>query len=94
MLNRWPQLVRCTPLTVAYATSDSGCTGCPSSAVPGVDYLPTSGTLLFDVGETNKSFTIPILDNGRVSFGGLRRRDIRVLCSAIADVRDQVDRSA
>lgn len=33
------------------------------NAVPGVHYLPTNGTLVFLDGETNKAFTIPIIDN-------------------------------
>jgi len=37
---------------------------------------------------------IYMLDNGRLSFGGLRRKDIPILCSAIADVVDQTARSA
>jgi len=37
---------------------------------------------------------IYMLDNGRLSFGGLRRKDIPILCSAIADVVDQKARSA
>ncbi|MDW8309677.1 MAG: Calx-beta domain-containing protein, partial [Verrucomicrobiales bacterium] len=32
-------------------------------AVPGVDFIPTSGTLVFGPGEFSKSFTIQILDN-------------------------------
>jgi aromatic-amino-acid transaminase len=47
-----------------------------------------------DVALLRQRHHIYVLDNGRVSFGGLRRKDIPVLCSAIADVRDQVARSA
>jgi uncharacterized delta-60 repeat protein len=57
------------PLTVAYFTSDGpppGCSGCPRSAIAGVDYVSTEGTFTFEVGQTNKTFTIPILDNSRV----------------------------
>jgi hypothetical protein len=44
------------PVTVHYATSDG-------SAVAGNDYTATSGTLSFGVGETQKTFTVPILDD-------------------------------
>jgi aspartate/tyrosine/aromatic aminotransferase len=37
---------------------------------------------------------IYVLDNGRLSFGGLRRKDIQILCSAITDVSDRRARSA
>jgi aspartate/tyrosine/aromatic aminotransferase len=37
---------------------------------------------------------IYVLDNGRLSFGGLRRKDIQILCSAINDVSNQRARSA
>ncbi|MEO6808560.1 MAG: Calx-beta domain-containing protein, partial [Isosphaeraceae bacterium] len=33
------------------------------TAVPGLDYTPTSGLLVFGDGETVKSFTVPIIDN-------------------------------
>jgi subtilisin family serine protease len=43
-------------VTVDYATADG-------TATAGSDYMATSGTLLFNVGETSKSFTIPVLDD-------------------------------
>src|SRR5262249_55494686 len=43
-------------VAVNYATSDG-------SAVNGNDYTATSGTLTFGIGETQKTFTIPILDD-------------------------------
>ena len=46
--------------TIVYATGGG-------SGVPGVDYQPTSGTLTFSPGQTSQTFTIPILDAGRVS---------------------------
>ena len=33
------------------------------TAVPGVDFSPTAGTLSFGPGELSKSFTVPIIDN-------------------------------
>ncbi len=42
--------------TVDYATSDG-------SAVAGSDYAAVSGTLVFNPGETSKSFTVPIIDD-------------------------------
>jgi predicted aspartyl protease len=45
-------------VTVGYATADS-------TAKAGVNYVSRSGTLTFGVGETAKSFTIPILDDGQ-----------------------------
>jgi Calx-beta domain len=44
------------PVSVDYATSDG-------SATAGSDYTATSGTLTFAAGETNKSFTVPILND-------------------------------
>jgi len=44
--------------TVQYATGGG-------SAVPGVDYQPTSGTLSFASNETSKTFSIPILSNAQ-----------------------------
>lgn len=41
-------------VTVNYATSDS-------TAVAGVDYISTSGTLTFAQGESNKTFAVPII---------------------------------
>jgi alpha-tubulin suppressor-like RCC1 family protein len=45
------------PVTVDYATSDA-------TATAGADYTPRTGTLHFDAGETQKSFTIPIINDG------------------------------
>jgi hypothetical protein len=45
-------------VTVRYATADG-------TAKSGVNYVSTSGTLAFGSGETAKSFTIPILDDGQ-----------------------------
>ena len=45
-------------ISVAYATG----TG---SAAPNVDYVPTSGTLIFAPGETSKSFPLTILNSHR-----------------------------
>ncbi|MCP5523377.1 MAG: hypothetical protein H7A46_17720 [Verrucomicrobiales bacterium] len=42
--------------TVEYRTA-------PQTAVPGEDYLPLGGTLVFGVGETNKTLIVPILDD-------------------------------
>src|SRR5262249_52240800 len=44
-------------VTVAYATSDG-------SGEAWTNYLPASGTLTFDDGETSKTFTVPVLDDG------------------------------
>src|SRR5262249_1536740 len=44
-------------VTVGYATSDG-------SARAWRNYKPTSGTLTFDDGETSRTFTVPILDDG------------------------------
>ena len=44
------------PVTVAYATSNG-------TATAGSDYTASSGTLTFAVGETTKTFTVPILDD-------------------------------
>jgi hypothetical protein len=43
--------------TIHYATSDA-------SATAGVHYRPASGAITFDHGETSKTFTIDILDDG------------------------------
>ncbi len=43
-------------VTVAYATAGG-------TAVPGLDYLPVSGTLTFAPGVTVENFTVQILDN-------------------------------
>src|SRR5262249_26691779 len=47
------------PVSVNYATSNG-------TATAGSDYTATSGTLNFGVGETSKTFTIPILDDTAV----------------------------
>ena len=44
------------PVTVDYATADG-------TAVAGTDYVMVTNTLTFQVGESNKSFTVPIFDN-------------------------------
>ncbi len=43
------------PVTVNYSTGGG-------TAVPGANYTPVSGTLVFAQGETTQSFTIPIID--------------------------------
>ncbi|MDE0523462.1 MAG: cadherin-like beta sandwich domain-containing protein [Boseongicola sp.] len=45
-------------VSVDYATEDSG-----DSSTPGEDYTSTSGTLVFEPGETRKTFTLSILDD-------------------------------
>src|SRR5262249_30662477 len=47
------------PVTVNYATSDG-------SATAGADYTATSGTLNFGIGETSKTFTVPITNDALV----------------------------
>ncbi len=47
------------PVTVHYATSDG-------TATAGSDYTAVSGTLSFGIGETSKTFTVPILDDTAV----------------------------
>ncbi|QDV38451.1 Calx-beta domain-containing protein [Tautonia plasticadhaerens] len=47
-------------VTVPYATTGG-------SAVPGVDYVPVSGTITFGPGETVRTFTVPVLFNGASS---------------------------
>ena len=49
---------------VNYSTTNSLATN--GIATAGVDYLPTSGVLTFNNGETFKTFTVPILDNSIV----------------------------
>ena len=44
-------------VTVDYATSDG-------TAKAGIDYTATAGTLTFGAGETSRSFTVPILNDG------------------------------
>ncbi|HQZ15224.1 MAG TPA: Calx-beta domain-containing protein, partial [Vicinamibacteria bacterium] len=46
-------------VTVNYATSDG-------SAAAGSDYTTTSGTLTFTLGQTSKTLSVPILDDGAV----------------------------
>ena len=47
------------PVSVNYATSNG-------TATAGSDYTATSGTLNFGVGETSKTFTVPIIDDALV----------------------------
>ena len=49
---------------VNYSTTNSLATN--GIATAGIDYLPTSGVLTFNNGETFKTFTVPILDNSIV----------------------------
>jgi hypothetical protein len=51
-------------VSVNYSTTNSLATN--GIARAGVDYLPTSGVLTFNNGETFKTFTVPILDNSIV----------------------------
>src|SRR5215475_11099648 len=44
-------------VSVSYSTADA-------TARAGVDYVATSGTLVFAAGEVSKNFTVPIIDNG------------------------------
>ena len=46
-------------MTVDFATANS-------SATAGLDYTATNGTLAFAAGETNQTFTVPILNDGLV----------------------------
>jgi len=48
--------------SVDYAASDGGATSTP----PNPDYSATGGTLSFGLGETTKTFTIPITDDAIV----------------------------
>lgn len=48
--------VSAVPVTVTYTTSDG-------SAVANSDYVSTSGTLLFDPGDTLRTFTVTIINN-------------------------------
>jgi hypothetical protein len=52
-----------TPVNVNYATSNG-------TALAGQDYTPASGSLLFNVGEFSKSFTVPIIDDSIFEPGG------------------------
>jgi uncharacterized delta-60 repeat protein/uncharacterized repeat protein (TIGR01451 family) len=45
------------PISVQFATADD-------TAVSGLNYLGTNGTLSFGPGEVSKSFTVPLLDDG------------------------------
>lgn len=47
------------PLSVQYTTADG-------TAVGGVDYLPTSGTMLFTNGNGTNTFNVPIINNSSV----------------------------
>jgi len=51
------------PVAVDYATSDG-------TAKAGVNYTATSGTLSFAAGQTSKTFSVPIRDDGRYGGGG------------------------
>jgi hypothetical protein len=46
-------------VSVSYSTTDE-------TARVGVDYMATSGTLVFAAGEVVKTFDVPIIDNGLV----------------------------
>lgn len=46
---------------VKYATTTNATGGI--LATPGLNYTPSSGTLTFESGQTNKAFLVPILDN-------------------------------
>lgn len=79
------------PSSVRYrvtATNDYGGTG---SATPGLDFVPAEGTLNFDATETNKTFTITILDDSLIegdedfyivldqATGGIHTPDVQVM---------------
>ena len=49
-------------LTATFATASGTNT---DSAVPGVNYMPTNGTLLFTNGVTLQSFAVPVIDDDR-----------------------------
>jgi uncharacterized delta-60 repeat protein len=53
-----------TGLTNAVATIDFSATN--GSAIPGTQYFPTNGTLVFTNGVTNQSFTVPVIDTTTV----------------------------
>lgn len=44
------------PVTVNYATADG-------TAIGGLDYVPTAGTLVFEPGETRKTVMVPLVDD-------------------------------
>jgi len=46
------------PITVTYVTLDG-----EGTAIPGEDYTPVSGVLVFAPGETERTFTVPIIDD-------------------------------
>jgi beta-glucanase (GH16 family) len=46
------------PVTVSYATLDS-----EGTAIPDEDYMPVSGVLVFAPGVTERTFTVPIIDD-------------------------------
>src|SRR5262249_54107248 len=50
--------------TVNYSATDIG------SAVPGVNFIPTNGTVSFAAGQREAAFRVPILDNGVPDLGG------------------------
>jgi serine/threonine protein kinase/sugar lactone lactonase YvrE len=47
------------PITVAYSTSNS-------SAIAGSDYVPTSGTLVFEPGVTSRTIIVPTIDDSEL----------------------------
>jgi hypothetical protein len=49
-----------TQTSVNYSTAGG-------TAIPGVDYTPTSGTLTFEPGQLTQSFTVPILINPQIT---------------------------
>ena len=68
------------PVTVNFSTSDtSGASPCDTIngiASSRCDYAPRSGTLQFGAGETSKSFSIPLVDDGLVE--GTERLTIKL----------------
>ena len=50
------------PLTVTYTADDSR----GANAVPGVDYIPTAGTVVFADGQSTASFNVPIVANSLI----------------------------
>ena len=59
-----PTDTNATPLSVNYFTSDG--TG-PNGATNGIDYVATSGTLLFTNGLATNTFTVPIINSSQVN---------------------------